>query len=147
MRRSTSKFLLPTSALGWFRAAALAATCVTLACGESTGPQTVPGHYVLQSVAFRALPVTIVRDSAFDIAVLGGSITLDADSGFTDVRIYRVTSDGEPPTTLADTLVGTWSYGPKKVVLNPSNGVPYEMFHSGKNLTWYVEGFTHQFWK
>ena len=59
--------------------ASLAVVAATLACSDATGPDSIPGQFLLQSVNGQRLPAGIGPGPGGGAIVLSGSLTLYAD--------------------------------------------------------------------
>ncbi len=137
---------------------------VALACGDSTGPESVMGTYALRGVDGSALPYLILESTSIgqdsitgqilyvDLTVhlISGSLRLYEDSTYNMTVTHRLTTDfinqlGEllrtTVTTLGpDTTLGTFAVTGTSIQLTSSSGVVTTGSHSGHIITFVWSG-------
>jgi hypothetical protein len=137
---------------------------VALACGDSTGPESVIGTYALRSIDGSALPYLTAESTRLDqdtisgqilyvdltVHLISGALRLYADSTYSRTVIYRLTEDvisqlGElletTVTTLEpDTTRGTFTVTGTSIQLTSSSGVVTTGSHSGDMITFVWSG-------
>ena len=115
--------------------AVLAGGLLTPACGDDpTGPESVAGLYILQTVNGEALPV--VKENA-GFTIIAGSIELKSDGTYTESSTFDF---GSGPETDIDT--GTFTVDGSTIQFSPgagSMGLPDGSI-SGNTLTLIIAG-------
>lgn len=84
-------------------------TLASAACGgkDATGPASIAGTYILQTVNSQVLPVTTSQDETYKAEILAWSITLKDDLSWTHSVSFRVTEGG---VTSSETLTSAGTY-------------------------------------
>ena len=93
-----------------------------VACsGSATSPKTLPGTYRLTAFNGGPLPGVIVEDYSGKLEVLSGSITIGADSTFSDT--YTTRSTGTYTGVATGGCAGHWTTSADTILLwEPSVG-------------------------
>ncbi len=76
-------------------------------CGDSTGPDAIPGLYVLQSVNGDPLPYVLVQQPAFTEEITAGQIQMNGDGTCSVSETFRVDDEGTV-TTFTEDETCTW---------------------------------------
>ena len=114
-------------------ATAVLAGGLLTACGDSTGPESVAGTYILQTVNGEALPVTVQGD-----VLSAGSIQLNSAGTYT----VSLTIDGQ-----AESGTDTFTVDGSTVTFLDEGDVDFTETVSGDTLTIVDDGFTFVFRK
>ena len=114
-----------------------------IACGETTGPGSIPGTFVLRSVDGKSLPFTRSGPTIDPShSVLGGTVTLDADGTVTLVERRRFFGQ---PTDEIVTLVSSYRLDGPRIAIGPGDCPPNTICEPNPNcpsdaVCWSVKG-------
>jgi hypothetical protein len=103
-----------------------------------TGPvdtTTLIGTFNLSTVNTKALPVTILADSAYSLAVVSATVTMQAGDHFVLAITTRETVDGNV-SAYSDTTAGAWTVSGTTITLTSStDGSVFTATWDGTHLT------------
>jgi hypothetical protein len=116
------------------RFAAACALVAGIGCADGTGPDALPGLYLLTTVDGITLPVIIASDVDYTEEMLSGEVRLDEDGTFADITATRITSGGNVRIEIIE-ATGTYRLEGDQVVFELGNGGTYRMTHSRRTLT------------
>jgi hypothetical protein len=100
----------------------LAATVITSAACDLTGPKTPVGNYILASIDGKTVPVALAAEVDYKFEVLSGMLSLAADGNFTSVTQMRETVQNHA-SVFVDTIGGTWTRDHSVLTLTASDSL------------------------
>lgn len=105
---STRAHPLPTGLLRIYRFLPAIGLGLLLGCGDSTGPESVAGRYVLENFGGSALPVRLHETPDTILDLIAGDIRLDAD-GTCSTGLSWILVDAGVRTTPSERELCLWS--------------------------------------
>ena len=116
------------------RALGALVTVATLACGDSTSPESIEGIYALQTINGRALPVVVMQEGTQKFEVTAGAITLGPGTKWKFELTVRATLGADVSTDIVS-IDGTWSRAGSTLTLTSPAGDSETVLLSGRTLT------------
>jgi len=92
-----------------------------VSCGDSTGPETFPGTYVLQAVDGEPLPYLVAQAGSDKLEVTAGLLRIESDNTFTFSLTFLLTDDGNTEEATDDES-GTWAVTGSVIALTSDDG-------------------------
>lgn len=112
----------------------LAAVTFLAACGDSTGPTSPDGAYLLSSINGSALPYRMYSDTNFSVDVTRSALTLNTDGSF----FVTLTSEERVESNLSvyvDSVGGVWKQEGEVILLTMSDSTKQSATWAGTTLT------------
>lgn len=117
----------------WLMAVVVAMVATVVACGDSTGPTTPIGAYVLSSVNSKSLPFRLFADTGFTVDITASSLVVNGDGSF--LASFRSEERVENNLSVyVDTTTGKWVQAGNAITFTNSDSVKQVATWTGANI-------------